>query len=82
MNIRNRYLVGGVTDVRDGTRHGSRKITIHDTHDSAVNECHRRLGEPGNYQQYVIYRAVSVVKATHPPVDVCDIAANGEVSCR
>ncbi len=82
MNIRNRYLVGGVTDVRDGAKHGSRKITIHDSHESAVRECHRRLGEPCNIQRYVIYRAVSVVQATHPPVDVCDILDDGEVSCR
>ena len=81
MIIENRYLVAPATNIVDGATLRPHRVTVHKSHESAINRCHRALDESSDLQQYVIYQAVSMVRKETQPINVCDIDDNGEVSC-
>lgn len=82
MKLTNPFIVAPLTDMDDGCHHGSRKITVHESHASAERECRRLLSFHANCgKEYVIYQAVAFARSSLPPVQVCDILDDGEVSC-
>ncbi len=83
MKLTNTYIVTGVVALPDNAYLPSRKMTTHKSHESAVRECERLLSFNANCgKEYVIYRAVNMMRSERSPTQVCDIEDDGEVSCR
>lgn len=82
MFMNNLYLVAPLTNLNSGSAMASRKITVHRTHQEAVDECIARAQDQRSNQKFVVYRSVTLVGRTDRPVEICDIDERGDVSCR
>ncbi len=78
MRIENRYIIVPRTVADGRTPINKCNVRICDDHDTAVHIGQSRI-DRRTYDGSVIYKAITLVRRTAPPIDVIPVGEDGEV---